>query len=185
MIIIGITGTFGAGKGTVVDYLTKDKGFKHYSVSGYLTEQLIKNKREVNRDGMREIANEIRNAKGSDYIVKKLFKQAKKEGQNAIIESIRSFGEAKFIKNNGYLFAVDAVKHIRYERIKSRASEKDDVTFEEFKIQEKKESKNADPNTQNLPKCISIADYKFNNNDTLENLYKQIDNVVRKIIKPK
>ena len=27
MIIIGITGTLGAGKGTIVDYLVKEKGF--------------------------------------------------------------------------------------------------------------------------------------------------------------
>ena len=32
MIIIGITGTLGAGKGTIVDYLVKQKGFVHYSV---------------------------------------------------------------------------------------------------------------------------------------------------------
>jgi len=31
-MILGITGTFGAGKGTIVEYL-KTKGFSHYSVS--------------------------------------------------------------------------------------------------------------------------------------------------------
>jgi len=36
MLVIGITGTIGAGKGTVVDYLTGKKGFSHFSVRGYL-----------------------------------------------------------------------------------------------------------------------------------------------------
>ena len=35
MIIIGITGTIGAGKGTIVELLIK-KGFKHYSVRDFL-----------------------------------------------------------------------------------------------------------------------------------------------------
>jgi dephospho-CoA kinase len=30
-MIIGITGTDGAGKGAVVDYLVAQKGFTHYS----------------------------------------------------------------------------------------------------------------------------------------------------------
>ena len=42
MVIIGITGTLGAGKGTIVDYLVNKKSFYHYSVSGYLKEELQK-----------------------------------------------------------------------------------------------------------------------------------------------
>lgn len=59
-LIIGITGTNGAGKGTAVEYLVKEKGFSHYSVSGYLTQVLKRRKKEINRDNLREIANEIR-----------------------------------------------------------------------------------------------------------------------------
>ena len=42
MIIIGITGTLGAGKGTIVDYLVQEKGFKHYSVRNYLIKEIEK-----------------------------------------------------------------------------------------------------------------------------------------------
>ena len=40
MKIIGLTGPAAAGKWTVVDYLVKKCGFRHYSVSGYLTEKI-------------------------------------------------------------------------------------------------------------------------------------------------
>ncbi len=58
-MIIGITGTSGAGKGTVVDYLLK-KGFKHYSVRDFLTEEILKRGLEPNRDNMIFVANELR-----------------------------------------------------------------------------------------------------------------------------
>lgn len=42
MLVIGITGTLGAGKGTIVDYLVDSKGFAHYSVRAYLIEEIKK-----------------------------------------------------------------------------------------------------------------------------------------------
>ena len=41
MLIIGITGTLGAGKGTVVEYLVEKKGFDHYSVRAFLLKEII------------------------------------------------------------------------------------------------------------------------------------------------
>ena len=40
MNIIGITGTLGAGKGTIVDYLVQKKGYLHYSVRAFLSEEV-------------------------------------------------------------------------------------------------------------------------------------------------
>ncbi len=184
MLIIGITGTLGAGKGTIVDYLTTQKGFKHYSVGDYLTRELQKQNRAVDRNGMREIANEIRTKFGPDYITQKLFEEAKANGSNAIIESIRNPKEAKFIKDKGgYLFAVNANQKTRYERITSRGSVKDSVSFAEFKIQEEKEKSSTDPNAQNLSKCILMADYKFDNNGTIPELYEKVEKTIENIKK--
>lgn len=183
MIVIGITGTLGAGKGTIVDYLVNKKNFKHYSVSGYLKEILLKKNIEVNRTSLQDMGNKLRERYGPDYITKKLFIKAKKGKGNSIIESIRNPKEAGFIKSqkNSYLFAVDANQKTRYLRIKKRASEKDKVTFKEFKDQEKKELQSKDLNAQNLPKCISMADFKFDNNGTIEKLHEEVEKVLNKI----
>ena len=58
MNIIGITGTIGAGKGTIVDYLVKEKGYVHYSVREFLAEEVIKRGLEVNRDTLTEVGND-------------------------------------------------------------------------------------------------------------------------------
>jgi len=182
MLIIGITGTNGAGKGTVVEYLAKEKGFSHYSVSKYLTQVLKRRKKEINRDNMRELANEIRAKFGPQHIVKILFNKAVKAGENAVIESIRNLGEVRFIKENGgVIFAVDASTKIRYQRIKLRASEKDFVTLRQFIGQERKELNNKDPNSQNLLLCIKMADYKFKNNGTIKELYEKIEKALKEI----
>lgn len=184
MIIIGITGTLGAGKGTIVDYLIQHKGFKHFSVGDFIKEKMLEKGLEPNRDNMRVVGNEIRAKFGPDYITQKLFEEAKKTGSNSIIESIRNPKEAEFIKNhNDYLFAVDADPKIRYERIIKRGTEKDKVTFEEFKLQEEKEKESTDPNAQNLSKCILMADYKFDNNGTIKELYEKVKKVIDKIKK--
>lgn len=182
MIIIGITGTSGAGKGTVVDYIVNKLKFSHYSVGDYLIEEIKKRGLGVNRDNQREVANEIRTTNGPDYIIQQLFNIAKSKNENAIIESIRNPKEIDFIKSkSGKLLAATADQKIRFERIKLRQSEKDNVTFEEFQKQEEKEFQNADPNAQNLPKCIEMSDYVINNNGSLENLYEQIEKIINKI----
>lgn len=184
MLIIGITGTLGAGKGTIVDYLINKKGFKHYSVRNYLTKEIKKRKLEVNRDSMVMIANELREKFGPSYLAQELYNEARKEGANAVIESLRTPGEILSLKEKGNftLFAVDADQKIRYERIVSRASESDKVTFNKFKSDEEREMNSTDPTKQNLSKCILMADYKFDNNSTIKKLYDEVEKTIKKII---
>lgn len=183
MKIIGITGTLGAGKGTIVEYLTRDKGFLHYSVRGFLVEELGKRNMSVNRDTMTELANELRSIHGPAYIADQLHEKALQKQQNAVIESIRTPGEVDYLKAKGnfVLFAVDADAEIRYQRISERKSETDDISRETFLDNEKREMESTDPNKQNLKKCIAMADYVFSNNGTIAELHEKVENVLAKI----
>ena len=177
MKIIGITGTLGAGKGTVVDYLVNNMGFKHYSVREYLIEEITKKGLPVNRDTMTEEANELRARHSPSYIIEQLYKKAKVGGGNAIIESIRTPGEVDFLNTQGqfYLIAVDADPKIRYNRITLRATETDNISFNTFIANEKREFASTDPNKQNLSRCIEMADLVLQNNGSIYELQQQLE----------
>jgi dephospho-CoA kinase len=183
-MIIGITGTIGAGKGTVVEYL-KSKGFKHYSARDVWNEEIARRGLVSNRDTMTAIANELRAEHGPGYFSKRaLEKIAEQGGGDGVIESIRSIGEAEYLKSHGaQLWAVDADVHARYERITERQSETDKVSFEKFQADEKREWENPDPHKQNLKAVIAMADVVFTNNGTQDELFLQVEAALQKISK--
>ena len=122
MLVIGITGTLGAGKGTLVEYLIREKNFQHYSVRQYLIEEIVRQGLEVNRDNMVIVANKMRSENSPSFIIEELYKEAHAIGKNSVIESIRTPGEVEYLKKQGdfLLLAVDADPVKRFERIQLR-----------------------------------------------------------------
>lgn len=181
-MIIGITGTLGAGKGTIVEYLLK-RDFKHYSVRAFLTEEILKRGLEVSRENMVSIGNDLRANFGPGHIIEELYRKAMVAGGNAVIESIRCPGEVEALrkKDKFVLFAVDADIEARYSRIWKRASVTDRISFEEFIAAEQREMESSDPYKQNLRKCIDMADHKFKNDWTIEELHGKVGAVLGKV----
>lgn len=183
MIIIGITGTLGAGKGTIVDYLVQKKGFMHFSVRTFITKVILEKEMPVNRDSMVMIANELRAKNHPAYIVEQLYLQALSTNRNCIIESIRTPGEVDLLrtKANFYLFAVDADPSVRYERIVGRNNETDQVSFTEFLSNEQREMESTDPNKQNISRCFEMADFRLLNNGSFLDLQQQVESILAEL----
>lgn len=180
--IIGITGSFGAGKGAVVDYLVQKKGFTHFNARAFITDEIAKRGQTVDRDSMTTVANELRAANGPTYIIESLYTQAQTKGSNAVIESLRAIAEVRFIQEQGgIVLGVDAEPAIRFNRVIKRASETDHVSFEKWADQEQKESNPDDPTKQDIFGALKASDVIIENNGTLEELYLKIDEFLVKL----
>ncbi len=185
-MIIGITGTLGAGKGTVVGFL-KERGFVHFSVRDFLIEEIKKRGLDVNRDNMVLVANDLRQKNGAAYIVEELYRRAIRKGCDAVIESVRCVGEVEALrgKDGFVLWAVDADIESRYARIVERGGCTDKVSFQEFVLQEEREMMNKDINKQNLKGCIEMANVRIRNDWTVEELkgkvFRELDKIKGKI----
>ena len=177
MKIIGITGTLGAGKGTVVQYLVEVKGFLHFSVRAFLLEEIRRRGLQENRDSLTMVANELRAANSPSYVTDQLYQTARERGKDCVIESIRTPGEIFSLRTKGdfVLLSVDADPEIRYHRIIERKSETDRINYETFLANERREMTSDDPNHQNLRACINLADFHLLNNGTPNQLFNQVE----------
>lgn len=182
-MIIGITGTNGSGKGTVVNYLKKNNNFTHYSVRGYLEERLREQGLPVTRPNLGKLGNKLRDEHGAGFFTE-LFCKQMKEGSvtDGVIESIRSVGEAKALKERGgILLAVDADRKIRYERIAARGSGTDAIDFNTFATQEENEWKSSREAGMNVPAVMEMADYTIYNDNDTEALFKEVENFLNTV----
>lgn len=183
MRIIGITGTIGAGKGTVVDYLVTRYGFKHYSAREVFVEEIKRRNMPVNRDSMLIVANDLRTMHHPGWAIEQLYRRAVTNGGDAVIESVRALGEIEFLRSipeRFSLFAVDADPKLRYERVLVRRSVTDQVTFDEFIEKELREMNSQDPTQPNLAGCIALADHVMSNNGNIDDLHRKVDIALEK-----
>ena len=166
-MIIGITGTLGAGKGTVAAYLARKHNFTYYSVRNFLAQEVLHRGKMVNRDAIAAVAKELFAQHGPTYAVEQLLGQAL-TGKNVVIESIRSKEEVEYLKAKGAaVWAVDADEQVRYQRTLKRDASVEQLSFATFVEKEKSEV--------SLKEVIKMADTRLGREGTKEDLYAKVD----------
>lgn len=181
-MIIGITGSFGAGKGVVVDYLVKQKGYTHYSVRNFIFEEAKRRGLDITkgREVTIPLGNELRATHGPAYLVETLYGQALERGGDAVIESLRAVAEVRRLKELGaFVLGVDADERLRFERSIKRGSETDSVSFEQWQDQERRESNPNDPTKQDIFGALKESNAIVQNNGTVEELYAQVEKALQ------
>lgn len=182
-MIVGITGTIGAGKGTLAAYL-EGKGFKHFSLSEFLAAGARGRGLAATRVNRRIIGNEYRHA-GSTNLIEAVFRSAQvdiKAGRDVIIEPEHTRAEVAYLQSRGgKVIAVDASLDVRYARIEERSELKDRVTREEFIREQNLQMSSENPDENNLADAMRAADFHIENNGSLHELYGKIDAILEKI----
>lgn len=171
-MIIGITSTLGAGKGTVAEYLSKKPNFTYYSVRNFFAQEVLRQGKMVNRDSIAKVAAELIAQHGPTYAIEQLLNQAP-AGGNVVIESIRSKEEVQYLKAKGaLLWAVDADLQVRYQRTLKRDASVDQISFEKFVEKEN--------NDVVLKEVMAMADTTMHNDGTKEELFGEIETALAK-----
>lgn len=184
-MVLGVTGTNGAGKGAVVEYL-KQKGFTHYSLRDLITEEVERRGLELNRTNLGQVGTALRQEHGPAYFTQVYLARAAEAGvQDVVIESIRTLAEADYLRSQGgHVVAVDAPEEIRFKRITGRGTVTDNVSFEEFRAQEDAEYRSkdpSDPSQMNVLGVIAAADYTIINDGTYEELERRVDEMLAQL----
>jgi dephospho-CoA kinase len=189
-IVVGITGTILAGKGTVVDIL-KSKGFNHVSVRDLIKEELARQNMPVSRSNMQNLGNIMRRKHGLEYWMKIALNKYATDNTPLIIESLRNPAEITYLKNNSkfYLIGMDAPFEVRLERVKKRDLDMDKRDQDTFVFDDARDKGYNEPlNGQQVGMCLVQADFLIYNDeesDRLEDskIYKEVMEIYDKIMK--
>lgn len=183
VIIIGLIGEKGAGKGTVADYIIEKYGAVHYGTSHILRRTLEDLHLPVTRDNLIKLALVLKEGYGSSVIIDSLIFDIEKNGSDIIIaDGIRMHGDVEpFRKKYGrnfHLVYVTADVRLRYQRTKARKEKEgeDQTSFRQFLEEEAKLTEIS------IHEIGKKADFKLENNATPAALKKQVDRMMRRIL---
>jgi dCMP deaminase len=184
-MIIGVTGAKASGKGEVAE-LFKRKGFIYTSLSDRVREEATaRGMINYTTKDLQDVGNDLRERFGNGVLVMRTLKMVEK-GKNYVIDGIRNIGEIEELKKEKdfFLIAVDAPQKKRFERLIKRGRSSDPKTLPEFLLMDDRDRGKEELNSgQQVEKCMIQAEFKIDNNGTLEELNKKADEILRAIIK--
>ena len=174
-LLIGLTGTNGAGKGEAARYL-RTRGYDYLSLSDVIRDHLRAEGKPETRDNLIAAGNALRREFGPDVLARRVL--ARVTGPT-VIDSIRNPAEVAFLRlQPGFLLlAIDAPAGQRVARVRRRGREESAETEAAFKRKEEEE-RSADPAAQQLHLCMAMADVAIINDGALEDLERRLEKIL-------
>lgn len=179
-MIIGLTGKYAAGKGTVAETLL-GRGFQYHSLSDIIREELSASGQAESREALLAMGNALRRDGGPGVLAQRLLDRVR-VGDH-IVDSIRNPAEVAALRTlAGFtLVAVDADARVRFERLKERARIGDPTDWETFAELEARESKSDDPGAQQVAATLALADRVVMNDGDLEGLHASVEDLLTQL----
>lgn len=172
----------GSGKTAVIDYLIKEHNWPKVYFGEVTFDEIKKRGLEVNPKNEQEVREDLRARFGKDYYAKEVVKKLnklKKNNEIILVESLYMWTEYLILRdafgNDLYTIAIYVSPQKRAERISERKDRP--LTKEELETRDRRQIETLE---QGGP--IAIADYTIINHGTIEELYENVDKVVKDII---
>ena len=177
-IIVGFTGEIASGKGTAAKYLVEKYAGSTHRFSSMLRDVARRRYLEENRENLQKISTAFRQNFSEDILSKVIYHDAQNDAHDVIaIDGVRRYSDIAYLKTlpEFKLAYIETDLEKRYARIINRRENTDDAskTFEEFK---KDQAQEAESQIRDLK---SRADFVVDNNGTFEDLYFQIDKIIK------
>ncbi|MFH0853990.1 MAG: AAA family ATPase [bacterium] len=179
-IILGFVGELAGGKGTSCDYLIKKYGAGYHRFSTILRDVLKRLYIETSRENMQKISTVLRKNFSEDILARVIADDVKNDPHQVVaVDGVRREADIKYLREieGFHLVYITADIEKRFERIKKRDENPDDAgkTFEQFKLDHLGEA------DLEIPLVGAKANFKIDNNGTIEKLYAQIEKILGKI----
>ncbi|MHA2037303.1 MAG: AAA family ATPase [Promethearchaeota archaeon] len=178
MKILALVGLPGSGKSTAIDAI-RDLGVV-ITMGDIVRDEAKKRNIDPTGTNLGKIAQQLRKNEGSGIIAKICVDLISKKKEKVIfIDGIRSLAEVNIFRKYWEfpIIAIIVDEKIRFRRLFKRSRSDDPKNLETLKERDVREL------GFGLDKVLKEADYKINNNSTVDDLKKKTREVVMKIIK--
>lgn len=176
MQAIAFTGLARSGKDTAADYLVKKYGFKKLVLSEQTITELENEGKPLTKINRSLMAESLRKRFGEKILAKRALEKAKERNlQKAVFTGVHQTAEVEFFKKNIEDFNLVAVKANPKKRF-GRRTELDAQSEESFFERDRHDTKKFE-----LGKVIDRADHTIENNSTINDLHRSIDELMQKI----
>ncbi|MFX1379218.1 MAG: AAA family ATPase [Promethearchaeota archaeon] len=178
MKVIAICGLPGSGKTTAIDAI-KDLGII-VTMGDVVRDEVKKRNLEPSGNNVGKIAKELREMHGPAIIAEKCVELVKKKNYEVIfVDGVRSLSEVEIFRRY-WRFPIIAIivdEEKRFRHLFERNRSDDPKSLGDLKERDKREIEFG------LDKVLENADYIIKNNDSIEELKKNIRKLVLEIIK--
>ncbi len=167
-----VVGLVRAGKDTIADYLVSKYGFFKYNFSDVLRDRILKRGAEPTKEEMIAEGMNVRKEFGSQSVIAEILLKKVDKTKDNVFTGAREPSEEIILRrelSDLKIIKIEAPLETRFKR-----SEKNNI--EDIINRDKHDS-----DVLGVKKIIAKADYSIDNSGNLEDLYRQVDEILEKI----
>ncbi|MCX6694892.1 MAG: AAA family ATPase, partial [Candidatus Altiarchaeota archaeon] len=177
-IIIGLIGRIGSGKTAVADHIVGRHGARYLRFSDVLRDILHRVHQPNTRENLQNLGLALRKTFGDGVLADIMEKDVMiSESRIIVVDGIRYDDEFDMVKRiGGKVVYVTAPEKVRYERTLVRGTRGEgDISLEQFKASGSRETE------RQIDSLGARADYRIDNDGSLEELERKTDVVVESL----